>query len=160
LTKLNISAALFGAASAGAATVSSYSMFNGVTGRFDCRDFTYLPCSAVEAARRAPFLERVKGIEPSYSAWKAATLPLTTPAPAALARPCLAKAVMRPSSQSRGRSQSRANEATQLATPERLSKILVSMAQQIKVLYYLQRFCLLSTERRLQDILTDDDNVH
>ena len=39
------------------------------------------PKSAAEIAqgRRVPkkFLERVKGIEPSYSAWKAATLPLS-----------------------------------------------------------------------------------
>ena len=52
LAKLNVSVSLVvglavsGAASARAAplTVSSYSMFNGGTGSFDYRDFTYLPC--------------------------------------------------------------------------------------------------------------------
>jgi len=50
--KLKVGAAIaigvttLGAAGAGAAplSVSSYSMFNGGTGSFDYRDFTYLPC--------------------------------------------------------------------------------------------------------------------
>ena len=46
---LAVGVAVFGAASAGAAPlmVSSYSMFNGATGSFDYRDFTYTPCNGV-----------------------------------------------------------------------------------------------------------------
>jgi hypothetical protein len=48
----------------------------------------------------------------------------------------------------------------QLSTPERLSKILVSMAQQIKAFLLAVAVLLLSIERRLQEILTDNDKSH
>ena len=49
--------------------------------RVYCRFYSYNPASCLRANKKAPsgacLLERVKGIEPSYSAWEAAALPLS-----------------------------------------------------------------------------------
>jgi hypothetical protein len=62
------------AASAGAAplTVSSYSMFNGGTGSFDYRDFTYLPCPGDNCGTTGAFLsggvgKLTDGVSPALS---------------------------------------------------------------------------------------------